>query len=327
LVFLLNYQILTGKKGDIDMHILKKAMAPVMLLALLVTVLALPSVATAAVATGTIITATGTGTATFSTNDGAIENLTAWPQSQLACKTTPPAYFFHGFFAFNIIRLTPGASVIITITLPSNTPTSTQYWKCINGQWVNATPILGDNDGDSVLTLTLTDGGKYDADGVANGVIVDPGGPGVPPTQTPIQQPMRVSRPDPTVSLIIVKNVSVSPQQAYAGQPITISANMANESDQIGGYTASLKINDMLEKTKLGTVDAHSAVPVDFVVTRSEPGTYSYDLGGQKGTFTVLEAQTSSGSPLSGAVIAVIVLVALVISVAVILTLTFRRTA
>jgi hypothetical protein len=305
------------------MLILKKAMAPVMLLALLLTALALPSLATATAESVTVATATGTGTASFTSSENGINDLTAWAQSQLACKGAP-AYFPHGFFSFRIGDLRAGSTVIVTITLPSNMPTTTQYWKCINGQWVNATPILGDNDGDNILTLTLTDGGPYDADGVANGIIVDPGGPGVP---VALEQPRHVSRPDPTVSLIIVKNVSVSPQQAYAGQPITISANMANESDQIGGYTASLKIDGNLEKTKLGTVDAHSAVPVEFVVTRSQPGTYSYDIGGQKGSFTVLAAQTSSGSPISGAIIAMIVLVALVISVAVILTLTFRRTA
>ena len=307
------------------MLILKKAMAPVMILALLLTGLALPSVATAN-GPMEVATSTGTGTAYFSVDQGGFDGLEAVSQSQLACQTTPPAYFPHGFFIFNIVRIQNGATVIVTITLPSNMPIGTQYWKCINGQWVNATSILGDNDGDSVLTLTLRDGGPFDEDGLVNGIIVDPGGPGVSVSQTPIQQPLRVSRPDPTVSLIIVKNVSVNPQQAYAGQPITISANMANESDQIGGYTASLKIDDMLEKTKLGTVDAHSAVPVEFVVTRSQPGTYSFDIGGQKGSFTVLAAQTSSGSPISGAIIAMIVLVALVISVAVILTLTFRRT-
>jgi len=32
-----------------------------------------------------------------------------------------------------------------------------------------------------VITITLVDGGLGDDDGLANGVIVDPGGPGQPP--------------------------------------------------------------------------------------------------------------------------------------------------
>ena len=39
--------------------------------------------------------------------------------------------------------------------------------------------LLGSDDGDNVLTLTITDGGPGDADGVANGQIVDPGSIGV----------------------------------------------------------------------------------------------------------------------------------------------------
>ena len=43
------------------------------------------------------------------------------------------------------------------------------------------TSLLGDNDGDNVLTLTLTDGGLGDDDGECNGEIVEPGGLGQPP--------------------------------------------------------------------------------------------------------------------------------------------------
>jgi hypothetical protein len=42
--------------------------------------------------------------------------------------------------------------------------------------WTDRISLLGDDDGDEILTLTLTDGGAGDADGVANGEIVDPGG-------------------------------------------------------------------------------------------------------------------------------------------------------
>ena len=37
--------------------------------------------------------------------------------------------------------------------------------------------LIGDNDGDNFLTLTITDGGFGDADLTVNGEIVDPGGP------------------------------------------------------------------------------------------------------------------------------------------------------
>ena len=43
----------------------------------------------------------------------------------------------------------------------------------------------GLKDGNAIYTMTLTDGGWGDADGVANGVIVDPQGPGQNPTDIP----------------------------------------------------------------------------------------------------------------------------------------------
>jgi hypothetical protein len=125
----------------------------------------------------------------------------------------------------------------------------------------------------------------------------------------------------------VVKYLSISPQQAYIGQPITISANMANDGDVISGYTASLKIDGKLEKTKLGTVDAHSAVPVDFTVTRSQPGTYTIDLGGQKGSFIVLASKTTPNSQTGGSILVLLVMAALVVAVIYVLMLILRRPA
>jgi hypothetical protein len=136
------------------------------------------------------------------------------------------------------------------------------------------------------------------------------------------------SAPSITIpSPIIVQYLRISPQQAYTGQPVTISANMANDGDVISGYTASLKIDGKLEKTKLGTVEAHSAVPVDFTVTRSQPGTYTIDLGGQKGSFIVLASKTTSGPPVSSSAIVILIMFALIVSIVVVSIFIFRRPA
>jgi len=130
-------------------------------------------------------TATGTGPAVFDADKGVIENLSSVAQGALSCppEGKPDLVFPHGFFSFSVTGLTPcqHETVVVTITLPSAVPTDTQYWKCHDGAWIDVTSLLGDNDGDNVLTLTLTDGGLGDADGECNGVIVDPGGPGQPP--------------------------------------------------------------------------------------------------------------------------------------------------
>jgi lysozyme len=137
------------------------------------------------VATVTVETATGTGVATFSTDLGTIEDLVAVSEAALPEAGKPNLTFPHGFFSFRIVSLTPGASVTVTITLPSNMAVGTQYWKYQTGKgWYQI--LIGDDDGDNVITIRLTDGGLGDGDGQANGVIVDPGGPGSPPPSPPV---------------------------------------------------------------------------------------------------------------------------------------------
>ena len=126
-------------------------------------------------------TATGTGTATFGSDKGAIEDLAAVAEGTLTCPAAskPALAFVHGFFSFNVTGLTAGETIVITITLPADVPVGAEYWKCHEPEgWIQV-PI-GSDDGDNVITITLVDGGLGDDDGLANGVIVDPGGPGQP---------------------------------------------------------------------------------------------------------------------------------------------------
>jgi len=125
-------------------------------------------------------TATGTGTAYFESDSGSIEDLMAVDESTLPAQGKPNLEFPHGFFSFTITGLTPGQTVNITITLPSNIPVGTQYWKYHTPEGWYQIPI-GDDDGDNIITIQLTDGGLGDDDGEANGIIVDVGGPGIPP--------------------------------------------------------------------------------------------------------------------------------------------------
>ncbi|MCW4030260.1 MAG: hypothetical protein NWE92_11510 [Candidatus Bathyarchaeota archaeon] len=122
----------------------------------------------------TISTATGTGIAALTTSVGEITSLTAVSEDSLPETGKPSMDFPHGFFSYNIEGLTPGQSVTVEITLPNNVPVGSQYWKYQNNQWIQI-PIGSDN-GDNVIYIVLTDGGLGDSDGLANGVISDPGG-------------------------------------------------------------------------------------------------------------------------------------------------------
>jgi hypothetical protein len=92
----------------------------------------------------------------------------------------PPADYElpHGLYSIAVSGLTPGDTVTLAVILPSPAPVGTVWLKLVGIRWA-ALPV-GDDDGDNVITITLTDGGQGDADGVANGVITDPGGPAIP---------------------------------------------------------------------------------------------------------------------------------------------------
>ncbi len=149
----------------------------------------------------TLQTSTAPGTVKLSTTDGLIEDFEAVDEATLPSEGKPPLAFPHGFFSFKITGLTPGQTVTVTIKLPSAMPPTTLYWKYhVPEGWIDVTSLLGDNDGDNILTLTLTDGGLGDDDGTANGVIVDQGGPGVPPVGGVILQ-----ADNPRLLIILVK--------------------------------------------------------------------------------------------------------------------------
>jgi hypothetical protein len=141
-----------------------------------------------------VATATGTGTATLSPDSGAMVDLAAVSLDLMPSEARAIApqgiVFFHGLFQFEITGLTPGGagegdSVILTITLPSAVPVGAQYYKYgptpgnPSPHWY--TIPMDDNDGDNVITITLTDGGLGDdIVGVADGDIFDQGGVGWP---------------------------------------------------------------------------------------------------------------------------------------------------
>jgi hypothetical protein len=88
-----------------------------------------------------------------------------------------------GLVDFVLTDCTVGASVTMTIEFPAALPAGAGYFKYgVNSSspttavWYQIPATISGN----TVTFSLTDGGVGDADGVANGVIVDPGGVFVP---------------------------------------------------------------------------------------------------------------------------------------------------
>jgi hypothetical protein len=107
----------------------------------------------------------------------------------------------------------------------------------------------------------------------------------------------------------------ISPTEASTGQTITISATVTESANISGIYEGTLKINDVVEETKRLSVGASGSVQLSFTLSRNEAGTYSVDLDGLKGSFTVTgePISDSSGSSFPTVPVVIGVVAALVI--------------
>lgn len=132
-------------------------------------------------AANSVPTATGTGIAVVTLSSGRLISLVALAQSGLpaaAGATVPTAgNFVDGFFRMVIDGVPVGGTVNVTLNLPGSFTAGTDTyhkWDSANG-W-QTFPYTNGATSNQII-LALTDGGAGDADGVANGQIVDPGGP------------------------------------------------------------------------------------------------------------------------------------------------------
>jgi hypothetical protein len=127
----------------------------------------------------------------------------------------PEGYNFpYGVFAINITVPVPGQWANITITLPDDLPANSEYWKYSpNG---NGSPTmqpgwyqvpLESNDGDNIIVIRLQDNGIGDADGVANGRIVDQGGPATPAARVPTLMPIGIAALVGLLSIIATSTI------------------------------------------------------------------------------------------------------------------------
>ena len=107
----------------------------------------------------------------------AIEAVETIDPSTVSDNTNRPSSLFFGLFSYRIRVDQSGATVIVRMYFSENISTSTSYYKydTVNGWQDYSQHTTFDNDGRS-LTVQVKDGGYGDSDGVANGVIVDPGG-------------------------------------------------------------------------------------------------------------------------------------------------------
>jgi hypothetical protein len=238
----------------------------------------------------------------------------------------------------------PPPALIISLGHNLDSENSCQFNQA--GDLINTDPLLGplqDNGGPtSTCALPITspavDAGDNngapatDQRGVSRpqGIYVDIGayeleGGGIPestethPSYSPPISWTRNLNP-PTMS---VQFVSINPQQATANQPVTISTNVVNTGDQGGNMNVTLKINGQVEETRMVSVGPQASQPIKFTVTKAQPGTYSVDIGGQTGIFTI-PGTSNHRAPVSAGLIAFIIVCVLILATVMVLLLSRR---
>jgi outer membrane protein assembly factor BamB len=102
-----------------------------------------------------------------------------------------------------------------------------------------------------------------------------------------------ISTTQPVVNAtIIIQSASIS-RSRTSGEPVTISATVSNSSTVNGITKVRLYINGQLDSEQAVAVASGKQEPVNFTVSRSEPGTYQvYVNGTSAGSFTVSDNST-----------------------------------
>ncbi|MCX6009282.1 MAG: VCBS repeat-containing protein [Chloroflexi bacterium] len=174
------------------------------------------------------------------------------------------------------------------------------------------------------------------APGARDVSVTTPGGTGTltggftvtaapPPSPPPSPPPKPRASPSPPRPLsppsLTLQYLSINPQQTSANQPVTITTNVVNTGDEGGNYSVALKINGQTEQSKMVSVGPQGTQPVKFTVTKAQPGTYTVDIAGQKGSFIILGAGGKASSPVSGGLIAILILGVLVLATVAVLML------
>lgn len=94
----------------------------------------------------------------------------------------------------------------------------------------------------------------------------------------------------PAPAAFSVSNLSINPLEVQPKEAVAITLSVANTGGTEGSYNVVLKINGVKEAEKSITLAAGSSQNVSFSVTKEEAGSYSVDINGLSGSFTVAAA-------------------------------------
>ncbi len=84
-------------------------------------------------------------------------------------------------------------------------------------------------------------------------------------------------------------DLKISPTEANVGETVTIDVRVSNFGELSGGYTVTLRIDNLVEDTKYETLSGGTSRTVTFTTTKDVAGSYKVDINGISGTFIIKE--------------------------------------
>jgi hypothetical protein len=133
---------------------------------------------------GSTATGSGTGRAAISGGNWVVDAANSGFVATSTVPSLPPGYTFpHGLLKLKLTTGSAGSTATVVTTYPTALPAGTVYWKygkTTSNPTAHWYQFAGAAIAGNTVTLTLTDGADGDDDVTANGVITDPGAPGVP---------------------------------------------------------------------------------------------------------------------------------------------------
>lgn len=115
--------------------------------------------------------------------------------------------------------------------------------------------------------------------------------PGAFPTPGPFPAPGPMASPYPQYAgrpAFSVSNLTITPNQAKSGEPITISAIVFNNGSEMGTYGLVLRINGMVENIIDLTLPPGASQSTTFTVIKDAGGDYYAEVDGLGGAFTIM---------------------------------------
>ncbi|MFC1939781.1 Ig-like domain-containing protein [Chloroflexota bacterium] len=200
-----------------------------------------------------------------------------------------PATFAVSGLSVSPTQVDIGATVTVSVTVTNTGDASGNYivtLKVNNADVETKTGTLAGGKSQQVtFTTSKNTAGTYsvDVNGLAGKFTVK----AAPPTPS---QP-------PAVTAFGISGLSISPTEVDTGDKVTISVTVANTGTAAGGYEVTLKVNGAVVETKTVTLAVDSSQKVTFTTTKDTAGTYSVDVNGLTGIFTVKTAAEEAIPP------------------------------